>query len=264
MGGGFDQFYSFYSFLPSVEGSHQRRPFCWGRSELEGQSCDGHVHVHVQRKLQSSTATRRRRSSSCWNVPTQPGRQRNHAAHLCAADLCSFLPTLPSFSRLGLIFYLFCSSYPLLFPAATSILLASSHQTCALLGLHSRTPRLSWHPQPCRNINSSSRPPSDATTAAKQTERPRYFPPRWRLAARKASSPRDQGTKRCDPPRLPRPRASIMPFDNSRTRSLRLPLPALLPRTLIPRPMRKPTTGNPLPKSKRPSKRPSVMDHWMN
>lgn len=132
MGGVSEQFYSCYSFLPSVEGSHQRRPFCWGRSELDGQSCD--VHVHVQRKLQSSA----QRGGACWfaaGPATQP-------APLCAADPSSFLPTLPSlsFSRLGLIFYLFCLSYPLLFPASVPKLvpfLASVQEHRDSLGAHS-------------------------------------------------------------------------------------------------------------------------------
>lgn len=126
MGGVSEQFYSFYSFLPSVEGSHQRR------SELDGQSCD--VHVHVQRKLQSSA----QRGGACWYAAgpaTQP-------APLCAADPSSFLPTLPSlsFSRLGLIFYLFCLSYPLLFLASVTKLvpfLASVQEHRDSLGAHS-------------------------------------------------------------------------------------------------------------------------------
>lgn len=212
MGGVFDQFCSFYSFLPSVEGSHQRRPCCWGRSELEGQSCDD----HVQRKLQSRAATRR--SWSCWYVPTQPGLQRNQRTS-AQRTLPLFFPRFPPSPSPDLVSFLFVLlelSPP--FPCFKLFFLPSSHKTFALLGLRSRTSRLPWHPQPCET--QTLRLPRGATTAAKQTERPRYFPPRWRLAARKASSPPDRGTKRRDPSRPPRPNASIMPFDNSRTRSL--------------------------------------------
>lgn len=115
-------------------------------------------------------------------------------------------------------FYLFCLSYPLLFLASSFFsflqvtkplpFLASVQEHRDSLGTRSLAE------------TQTLRLPRGATTAAKQTERPRYFPPRWRLAARKASSPPDRGTKRRDPSRPPRPNASIMPFDNSRTRSL--------------------------------------------
>lgn len=140
MGGVSEQFYSFCSFLPRVEGSHQRRPFCWGRSELDGQSCD--VHVHVQRPTRRCLLVRSR-TGNATSTPLRSGPFlfSSHAS----------LP-LPLQTWSHFLFVLLELSPP--FPCF-------SHKTCALLGLGSRTSRLSWRPQPCRKH--SLRPPRDAT-----------------------------------------------------------------------------------------------------
>lgn len=96
VGGLFDQFNSFYSFLPSLGGSHQRRPFSWASPNWEGKGGSS----AVCRKLRCSPP---RRCSSCWYAAgpaTQPGP-------LCAAARFSSLPELLlslSVSRLFLIF----------------------------------------------------------------------------------------------------------------------------------------------------------------
>lgn len=197
--GFFDQFCSFYSFLPSVEGSHQRRPCCWGRSELEGQSCD----VHVQRKLQSRAATRR--SWSCWYVPTQPGLQRNQRTS-AQRTLPLFFPRFPPSPSPDLVSFLFVLlelSPP--FPCFKLFFLPSSRKTFALLGLRSRTSRLSWRPQPCRNTNSPSAPRRNNSGEAnrKASLLPSKMAP-GRSKGKQPARPRDETSRSIPTPKTQR------------------------------------------------------------
>lgn len=115
-------------------------------------------------KVGTSTSTSTSTSGASCNPARQPGgarlvgtylRSRPGTAttqHTSAQRTFSlFFPRFPPSP--DLVSFSICSaraipSLSLLQPPFP----CSSHQTCALLGLHSRTSRLSWHRQPCRTL----------------------------------------------------------------------------------------------------------------